>query len=430
MAGTAPSIHSPERGRARLTPTRTPSAGMMADEGAGAADFDDIAVGRAAVPTGMLSRAYRIAARDLRACYNPDGIVAGRLKFNAYWARDGLWAVYGALALGDAEQARSQLEMFARYQPSSGSIPVRVEFVGHHLSGYNTLRSRPKVVGRAGGLFRDPVDTAAVFVLAVNEYFLRTNEGGVCERLLPAADRVLGWLRTQDRDEDGLLETHYLADWMDSIMKRTKVFNINVLYYGALRAFAALAAALGEADAGARASQAADAVASRLQTVFWNGEYFVDWVHGPRHGAFSSDGNVAAVFLGAATDEQARRILAYIAARGLDDGTPLRTCDPVYPWWQVYPMYYLAGIPDYHRTLIWPWLGTLNAVNKARLGDRAGAVRDLERIGAWYVRSGAVNEVYLPTGLPLMRRSYSSEVPFAWNAAFYVYALDALGLVP
>ena len=386
----------------------------------------------AAVASGpeMLARAYRIAVRDLRACYNPDGIVAGRLKFNAYWARDGLWAVFGALALGDAEQARLELELFARYQPSSGSIPVRVEFVGHHLTGYNTLRTRPKVVGRAGGLFRDPVDTAAIFVLAINEYFLRTNEGGVCERLLPAADRVLAWLRMQDRDGDGLLETHYLADWMDSIMKRTKVFNINVLYYAALRAFAALASALGDADAGARAAGAAERVGVRLQTAFWHGDYFLDWVHGSRRGAFSADGNITAIFFGAATEDQSRRILAHISARGLDDGTPLRTCDPVYPWWTVFPMYYLAGIPDYHRKLIWPWLGTLNAVNKARFGDRAGAVRDLERIAAWYVRSGAVNEVYLPSGIPLSRRWYSSEVPFVWNAAFYVYALHALGLVP
>lgn len=378
---------------------------------------------------GTLARAYRIALRDLRACYNPDGIVAGRLKFNAYWARDGLWAVFGALAAGDADQARMELEMFARYQPSTGSIPVRVEFVGHHFTGYNTLRTRPRVVGRAGGLFRDPVDTAAIFVLAVNEYFLRTNAGGVRQRLFPAADRVLGWLRGQDSDGDGLLETHYLADWMDSIMKRTKVFNINVLYYAALRAFTVLARALGETDAGARAAEAAEGVGARLQAVFWNGDYFIDWVHGTRRGAFSSDGNVTAIFCGLAGEGQARRILEYIASRGLDAGTPLRTCDPVYPWWQVYPMYYLAGIPDYHRTLIWPWLGTLNAINKARHGDRASAVRDLERIGSWYVRAGAVNEVYLPGGLPLSRRWYSSEVPFAWNAAFYVYALQVLGLV-
>jgi glycogen debranching enzyme len=50
----------------------------------------------------VVHRAYRIAVRHLGACYNPDGIVAGRLHFNAYWARDGFWASLGALALGDA----------------------------------------------------------------------------------------------------------------------------------------------------------------------------------------------------------------------------------------------------------------------------------------------------------------------------------------
>jgi glycogen debranching enzyme len=377
-----------------------------------------------------LRRAYGIAVRDLRACYNPDGIVAGRLKFNAYWARDGLWAVFGALALGDTGQALAQLELLARYQQPSGSLPVRVEFVGHHFTGYNTLRTRPKVVGRAGGVFRDPVDPSALFAVVLNAYFTATADGQAAARLLATADRALRWVGTQDRDSDGVVETHFLADWMDSIMKRPKVFNVNVIYWAGLRAFAAVARAVGEDAAAARGSAAAGALGARLQAVFWNGQYFVDWVHGPRRGRFSSDGNISAIFFGLATEDQARRILDYVASRKLDAGTPLRTCDPVYPWWQVYPMYHLAGIPDYHRTLVWPWLGTLNALNKARLGDRSAAVADLARIGQWYVGTGAVNEVYLPRGMPLSRRYYSAEVPFAWNAAVYVYALHTLGLAP
>ena len=392
--------------------------------------YGGVAQNGAEADGGTLGRAYQIAVRDVRACYNPDGIVAGRLKFNAYWARDGLWAVFGALALGDAAQAHAQLDMFARYQLPSGSIPVRVEFVGHHLTGYNTLRSRPKVVGRAGGIFRDPADTAALFVVALYEYYTATEDHAKCARLLPSAAAALAWLRAKDRDGDGLVETFYLADWMDSIMKRGKVLNVNVMYYAGLRAFAALARGTGDEPAAARADAAAAAVQARITAVFWNGEYFADWVHGRRRGGFSSDGNVSAIFFSAANEEQARRVLAYIAARGLDIMTPLRTCDPVYRWWQVFPLYYLAGIGDYHRSLIWPWLGTLNAVNKARLGDRESAVRDLERIGGWFVRWGAVNEVYSRTGMPVSRRFYTSEVPFAWNAALYVYALHALRLLP
>lgn len=378
----------------------------------------------------MLRRAYGIAVRDLRACYNPDGIVAGRLKFNAYWARDGLWAAFGALALNDVGQARAELELLARYQLPSGVVPVRVEFVGHHFTGYNTLRSRPKVVGRAGGLFRDPVDPAALFAVVLNEYFATTADGQGTARLLATAGRALQWVGTQDRDGDALVETHFLADWMDSIMKRPKVFNVNVIYWAGLRAFSAVARAVGDEALATRGAATAEAVGAQLQSLFWNGQYFVDWVHGPRRGHFSSDGNIAAIFFGLATEDQARRILDYIASRKLDAATPLQTCDPVYPWWQVYPMYYLAGIPDYHRTLVWPWLGTLNAINKARLGHRDAAVADLARIGQWYVASGAVNEVYVPRGLPVSRRYYSAEVPFAWNAAFYVYALHATGLAP
>lgn len=403
---------------------------MTRSDGGVAQDDAQESLGIRAPARETLRRAYGIAVRDLRACYNPDGIVAGRLKFNAYWARDGLWAAFGALALGDTGQALAELGLLARYQQADGAIPVRVEFVGHHFTGYNTLRTRPKVVGRAGGFFRDPADPAALFAIVLNEFVRVTGDGAMGARLLATADRALRWLAKQDRDGDGIVETHYLADWMDSIMKRPKVFNVNVIYWAGLRACAALAEAVGEAAAAARNSAAADALAARLQRVFWNGQYFMDWVHGGRHGRFSSDGNITAIFFGFASDEQARRILHYIASRGLDGATPLRTCDPVYPWWQVYPMYYLAGIPDYHRTLIWPWLGSLNAINKARLGDPDGAVADLERIGQWYVGTGAVNEVYLPRGLPVSRRFYSAEVPFAWNAAFYVYALRTLGLAP
>ena len=373
-----------------------------------------------------IRRADAIAVRDLRACYNPDGIVAGRLKFNAYWARDGFWALFGVLALGDHAQALAQLETFVRYQFRSGKLPVRVEFVGHHLSGYNTMRSRPKVVGRAGGLFSDPIDPSALFIIAAREYLLRTGDQSFCRRFDPVMEQAIRWVGSHDHDGDGLIESYWLADWMDSILKRNKVFNLNVIYYEGLRACAALKLANGVPQDADRFARAADRVLDRLQ-IFWTGEYFADWIWGARRGGFSSDGNVLAVLFGIATEAQARRILGYIEGHGLDTATPLRVCHPVYRAWQVFPLYYLAGIPDYHRTMIWPWLGTLNAVNKAKLGDRAGALRDLSRIGSWYVRRNAVNEVFDAAGMPVSRRFYTAEVPFAWNAGLYVYAVRTLG---
>ena len=375
-------------------------------------------------------RAFAIAVRDLRACYNPDGIVAGRLHFNAYWGRDGFWAMFGALALGDVDQALAQLTTFMRFQAPSGVLPVRVEFVGHTFGSYHTLRARPKVVGRAGGLFADPIDSTALFLIAAHEYLQRTHDTAFGRRFDPVMDRAIGWLARHDRDGDGILESYFLADWMDSILKRNKVFNINVLYYVGLRRSEAFKRTIGLVEDAERLRRAADRVQKKLREIFWSGRYFVDWIGRRRRGGFSADGNVLAVFFDVATDAQAHEILTFIREHGLDTATPLRTCYPVYPWWAVFPLYYLAGIPDYHRTLIWPWLGTLNAVAKGRLGDRAGALADLARIGDWYVRGNAVNEVYDTEGRPLSRFFYHAEVPFAWNAGLYVYAVRTLGLDP
>jgi glycogen debranching enzyme len=104
------------------------------------------------------------------------------------------------------------------------------------------------------------------------------------------------------------------------------------------------------------------------------------------------------------------------------------TCDPVYPPGQVFPFYYLAGIPYYHRTLIWPWLGTLNAINKSRAGRTDEAAADLARIAAWYISQNVVAEVYEPDGRPVNRRFFQAEFPFAWNAGLFVYAVHACGL--
>ena len=60
----------------------------------------------------IIRNANRIAVRDLRSCYNPDGIVAGRQQFNAYWARDGFWATLGANALGDYGQTLTRSDCF------------------------------------------------------------------------------------------------------------------------------------------------------------------------------------------------------------------------------------------------------------------------------------------------------------------------------
>jgi len=226
----------------------------------------------------------------------------------------------------------------------------------------------------------------------------------------------MGWLMGQDRDGDGLIENrHFLADWMDSILKKDKDFYLNLLFYEGLRACQAVKEWLGHADEARRYEALAGKTGGALQRTFWNGRYFTDWIRGSRHGGFATDGNILAILYGVAGEDQARSILQFIAAQGLDGETPLRTCDPVYPIWQVFPFYFLAGIPDYHRTLIWPWLGTLNAINKFRLGNQEEALADLARIGGMAGRSAA-SSTRRKSRLPGMRAcTYMPRRRWAWS---------------
>src|SRR5439155_1711456 len=220
----------------------------------------------------IIRRAHHIAVRDLRACYDPHGIVAGRLHFNAYWTRDGCWASWGALALGDADQVKALLEIFIQFQMPSGELPVRIEFLGHTFGPYHTRRMHPKALYRAGTIFAGPLDPTALFLLTARDYVLQTHDMEFCARFEPAMDRAVGWLMDQDRDGDGLIENrHFLADWMDSILKKDKDFYLNLLFYEGLRACQAVKEWLGHADEARRYEALVGKTGGALQRAFWNG---------------------------------------------------------------------------------------------------------------------------------------------------------------
>lgn len=86
---------------------------------------------------------------------------------------------------------------------------------------------------------------------------------------------------------DGLLENDYLAGWMDSILKKDKVFYLNGIYYEGLRACEELKNELGAGRDAMEFRFAADRLAGRLRDVFWNGTYFTDWIRGRRRGESS-----------------------------------------------------------------------------------------------------------------------------------------------
>lgn len=371
--------------------------------------------------------AYAIAARDLRSCYNPSGIVAGRTHFNSYWSRDGFWAVFGALELRDFEQAKSHLELFIKYQKKSGQMPVRIDFLSHTFGNYQGLKSRLAPVFRAARLVR-PVDPAALFVIAMWQYYRHTNDKKFLDESFSSIEKSVDWLKSLDKDGDSVLETGFLSDWMDSILKSGKVFNVNIIYYKSLDNFRKICVALEKHDLASHYSDLVLTAKKQITDIFWNGQYFVDWRRNKNYGGFSSDGNILAILYKLASPEQARVILNFIRKNHLENNNGLKTAYPAYSWHQIMPAYYIYGIPDYHSKLYWPWLSSLHVLAKWRSGDKHGALETLHNQALLFTKRGFVAEVYGRQGSPVERLIYQSEIPFAWNAAAYIYAVKSVGL--
>lgn len=371
-------------------------------------------------------QAYALAARDLRACYNPDGIVAGRTHFNSYWSRDGFWGAFGALELRDYDQARRQLELFIKHQKPSGQMPVRIEFLSHTFGRYHGMRQRLAPIFRAAHL-ANPFDPTALFVICAWQYFRHTSDREFLREHFFAIAHAARWLLGL-ADSDGLIKTGLLADWMDSVIRPGKILYTNVIYGKAMEDFGNICELLRRYQDGKTAQKRAEQTKQSISQKFWDGNFFVDRVSEGKRALFSADGNVLAMIYDIASPNQSRAIVEFVKNHNLETTIGLHTTFPRYPWYQIMPQYFGYGIPDYHTRLIWPWITSLYGLAKWRLGLKASALESLGNTARLFLARSAVAEVYEPTGVPLRRLIYQSEIPFAWNAAAFVYAVKSIGL--
>lgn len=375
----------------------------------------------------VILSAFEIAARDLRACYNPDGIVAGRTHFNSYWSRDGFWGVFGALELRDFKQARRHIELFVRHQKHTGEMPIRIEFLTNTFGRYHGMRERLLPVFRAAHLAR-PVDPTALFVMAAWQYYRHTGDKKILKDNFHSIRRAVLWLQQLDADSDGLLETGILSDWMDSVIKWGKLLHVNIMYYKALDDFSKISEIINRDEFVKPYRQLARMTKQAINQQFWKDHYYADWRRGKKTGNFCADGNVLAILLKIADKEQAESIFDYIDTHGLELEAGLHTVYPRYSWYQILPAYYLYGIPDYHTRLVWPWITSLYGLAKWRQGKKEQAINTLYNTAQMFLSRDFAGEVYEPSGVPVRRLIYQSEVPFAWTAANFVYAVKSIGI--
>ena len=366
-----------------------------------------------------IKEAYDIAVKNLKGCYSDRGIVAGLHHFDAYWARDAFFAAYGSLELKDFPIVKKQLNYFLE-KSKNLYIPRRI------LHRHTRLRDFVRIKF-FGNLFTyKSRDQNSLYVVCFNEYIKKSKDIAFLKRHYKKIKEIMDRDFKYDVDRNLLLEQGFYADWADSIRKRGEILYTNVCHCAALRALSELARVLKNKEDEQHYTFLANQVKEKLNTFFWNGRYYIDSL-GRGGDIFSSGGNMLAIFWGIADREKAVKIMNFVKKNKLEDFT-LSTNYPHYRFWQVSLLVRMVGIPDYHDGMMWLWLGCVDVLAKLKTGRKKEAEVLLEKIAEKIVEYGSVYEVYEQDGKPVNRLCYKSEVPFAWSAGLFIYAVEESGI--
>lgn len=381
-------------------------------------------------------KAKQIASADLRAGierrYLPDGrrklvLCAGMRNFREPWARDFSFASFGLVELDELQVTRETLEVFLVNQTPEGQFPVKVHSTSildrylHSLLGRHQPVDSPIRPKYSTGHGTISLDGNALLVIAALNYLRRRDDKSFAERHWAALKQALTWLEDEALSDDGLLYQGAYTDWADSIGRVGSILYTNVLYWKALHEFAIDAEKYGYEDDHQVFRAKADALKERINGHFWRDD-FGSYVTSEQFEILSSDGNLLAVAWGLAPPERAHCVLDAMYERGMADPVPTQVTDKPYGSRFVAVENRLGGIPNYHTSAAWLWLGAWHVIALARVGRLAEAQTLLQRIDELIVRDEVVHEVYGEDGKPLKTFWYASEAPLTWSAGMVVYA--------
>lgn len=161
----------------------------------------------------------------LREGLSPKGFLASPSTehYAGIWARDAAITMLGANLSGDPsllDGSRRTLNTLLELQTGGGQVPNAV-WPGRSYWDW----------GEAGS-----VDATALIVIAAAQYYRITQDKAFLDEQSPRLTKAIRWLHHLDVSNFGLLDTPPASDWIDSSLWRFgKVFYINALYYQALR---------------------------------------------------------------------------------------------------------------------------------------------------------------------------------------------------
>lgn len=408
-------------------------------------------------PNRIMTRAYDIAKKSLRACYAERGIFAGTGHFDDYWARDSFFASLGALELGDIKVVKKNLDLFLEFMRPNGQLPLRIGaynlmwkmltkkadtkikrikdyifFSGPELA--NPVKSFKVNIKELNARYLNdrnknfPVDVNSLFLVSAYYYLKKTKDKSFGIENFANFQKILNRNFRLNKKHDILLENHPGSSWDDSLNIMGESIYTNVCHCAAVRSMAKISKLIGDKAAATRYELIFKRVKDRINKKFWNGEYYSNFItKGKQYNVFSTAGNILAIHWHIASKKKAQSIEKKITEYGINDNVPSLTNYPKYPSNFVYLPFYFLGTYDYHNMgMSWLWLGAEDTIVKQKIGLHKEAFKTFEKMSNLIVKHNGVYEVYEQNGNPVHRFLYQSEVPFAWSSALFVTAYHAL----
>ena len=352
-----------------------------------------------------VEEAFSIAVKNLRKCYSENGILSGTVFSKDLKARDSFFACLGALELKDFPVVKENLDFFFRHQNPKGIIPLFFD--------KNRKPVFKMIVGK-------PIDATALAIIVFSEYLKKSNDLDFGEKNFEKIKKTMDWLVSRDKDNDFLVEEGILSNWAESILKYGNVLYSNACFYKAMHSFAEICLLLKHREPFEKAEKTAVSIKQKINSEFWLGNYYADWIFVQRHNFFSADGNLLAAFWNISDLEQSQMIANKIKQHQLNKW-PLQTNYPPYPFWRL-PIV-LMPLEEYHvhNGFSWLWLGCLNALVLNKVGWKKEAKQEIKKISDLILENKSVHEFFFE-GKPVKTFFLKSEPTSSWAAGMFVKA--------